>query len=583
MASSSTLPPSLRPTNRHRWPVADQVDLQQRHRGEKQAALGLLAWTQRYRALLNPTTVFDLERHKYLAGVYECQAAERAIMKPGQSGISEYAVSYALHALDQRRMNVLYMLPTVGDISDFSQMRIGPALEASAYLAGLVVDGHETGKKGTDRVRLKRLRGNFLVLRGAQVRTGQAGERRGASQIKAVPADAVVFDEFDEMPPGVEALGEKRLGHSETKEQIFLSTPTFPGVGIHVKWLQSDQRLWFVPCPHCGERQEVTIGDVVTEWDDLERPAHWHGEGEGRAWPACRRCGRELDRLAAGEWVATYPGRELAGFSFNKLVTAQNDPLAVVMALRTTDPYKRQEAFNQDLGQPYRPRGGGLTETELDGARRTYGHGPVSGERGCVMGVDVGRFLHVVIRGPVDTETGERPQRWAGVVAGFEEAGRLMRRFRVRTCVMDALPETRKAREFQEGQDRGRVWLAYYGEAVDRRAEMAHWKDEEGAVTLDRTRMFDEVFASMQDGGWTLPGDIRAVADYYPHLQAPVRVLERSAVRGVTVARYVETGPDHFAHAELYALAATMAPRPSLAVGVLAQGRVKGGWVGRRG
>ncbi len=85
MASSSTLPPSLRPTNRHRWPVADQVDLQQRRRGEKQAALGLLAWTQRYRALLNPTTAFDLDRHRYLAGVYECQAAERAIMKPGQS------------------------------------------------------------------------------------------------------------------------------------------------------------------------------------------------------------------------------------------------------------------------------------------------------------------------------------------------------------------------------------------------------------------------------------------------------------------------------------------------------------------
>lgn len=552
-----------------------ELELRRRRQAEGTDILPLLAWTQRHRRMLDSSTPFDIDNHRYLKGIYEDTNPERVINKSGQGGASEYAISTAMHACDQRGMDVLYLLPTIGDISDFSQMRIGTALEASPYLATRVAQ--------TDRVQLKRVRDKHLVLRGAQVTNSQAsGQRRGASRLKAVPADLVIYDEFDEMPPGVEALAQKRLGHSQYKEQLFISTPTYPGIGIDAKWQESDQRLWHILCPSCDHRQHLTIDHIVLEWDDLERPKIWHGQSEDRACCACERCGKELDRLAEGEWVPTYPERDLAGYSFNKLVTAQTEPLAVVQALMTTDIWLRQEAFNQDLALPFHPQGGGLTDAELDAVRRQYIHAkPQPNERGNVMGVDVGRVLHVVIRGPVTQTTGERQQRLATEVATFEDVGRLIRQYKISRCVMDALPETHKAREFQEDFIK-KVWLAYFGPEISKRGELATWKEEggkrgepwAGTVTIDRTRAFDELQSVFIDNTWTLPQNARDIPDYYAHLKAPVRVINRQPNRP-DVARYVSSGPDHYALAELYALTATYAPRGAH-TGVLVQSKVKG-------
>ena len=101
----------------------------------------MLAWTERYRAMLKPDMPLDFTAHPYLVGLYACQAHEVVVYKAAQMGASEYAISYALHTADQRRATVLYVFPTDVHVSDFSSARIGPAIEASEYLASLVVDG----------------------------------------------------------------------------------------------------------------------------------------------------------------------------------------------------------------------------------------------------------------------------------------------------------------------------------------------------------------------------------------------------------------------------------------------------------
>lgn len=531
-------------------------------------SVNLLAWVQRYRGSLAEGVAFDLSQHRYLRGVYEETGREIAIMKSGQGGASEYCISRALWSCDVRQMNVLYLLPTTGDISDFSQMRIGSAIDASTYLAAIISGAKEDGKRPADRVQLKRIRDRWLVLRGAQVRVGQTTDgtpRAGASRLKSVPVDLVVYDEFDEMPHGVEALAVKRLGHSEHKEQVWVSTPTYPGAGIHAKYLLSDQRRWEVPCPHCGAWQPLTIEQIVIESDELGRPVAWNGQADGRAWCACVKCGKEIDRLADGRWQPQNPGAGIVGYTFNKLATAQNDPLSVVMALQTTDESKRQEAYNQDLALPYKPRGGGLDAGQLDACIRPYQFGAVKLERP-VMGMDVGRVLHVVIRGPVDQATGGRPLRWAGEVNDFGAASRLIRQYNVERCVVDALPETRQARGFQQAHAPRLVWLAYYTDD-SKSGEPASWKEERGVggwagtVTLDRTRIIDETITRFMEQANTLPGHIKALPHYYDQLQAPVRVIQRTH-DGRTIARYVETGADHYAHAEAYATAASLEARP---------------------
>lgn len=518
--------------------------------------LDLLTWSILRRPVLKPGVPFNIETHLFLADIYRCTARRQVIYKASQMGASEYAISYALHAADERAATGLYIFPTDTHVSDFSTARIGPAIEASPYLESIIVEGGgaiEDGKKkkGADRVTLKRIRDRFLYLRGAQVKpNGQA------PQLKSIDADVVIYDEVDEMDPRAPAIGRKRLGHSAIAEERFISTPTYPNFGIHAYWLVSDQREWFIRCEACGERQPLSIHSVVEEFDSLGRPVHWHD------YAACSKCKKPLNRLAPGEWVAAYPDRDMAGFHLNKLFSPLVDLAEVVSALDTTDETKRREAYNQDLGEPYTPRGGQITDQVLDECRRQYAHGPVAGER-TVMGVDVGKTLHVVIRSPENPETGERLQRFAGEVDSFEELGRVIERYNVGCCVIDALPETRSARKLQEDFSAGRVWLAYYVQqrVGSKRADPWEWDAAKGVVNLDRTRMLDLTLSRFYDHSNTLPANARDIRDYYRHLKASVRVLE-DGPNGEKIAMYVNAEPDHFGHAENYCTVASASGGP---------------------
>lgn len=519
-------------------------------RGDGPPPLDLLSWTSVHRMYLRPDNRFSLPDHLYLVDMYQEAAREVVYMKAGQIGVSEMLVSYAMHACDQRAADVLYVMPTMHDVSEFSQSRFGPALESSDYLTS-IVQGASRSIRGADKVSLKRIRNNWLYLRG-----GTVDNRGYARQLKSIPVDVLIGDEIDEMDERTMEIGRKRLGHSPIKEVRMASTPSYHGFGVHREWERSDQREWFVPCNHCGTWQTLEIDQVVEAWDDLKRPFVWHGQEEGRAWVACIKCGKELDRLARGEWVAKYPNRDVVGYHPTKLMAAHTPIIEVVRNFQTVDETKRKEAYNQDLGLPYTPAGGRMREADLDACRREYGHGPDDGVT-AVMGVDVGKVLHAVIR--VRADSGNRKQLFAGAVPTFEDVGMLMKQYRVKLCVVDALPETRAARAFQASFTDKIVWLCYYAgsEQGTKTQEPATWDYRKGIVNADRTRTLDATFARFYEETNTLPAGIRNVEDYYDHLTAQVRVVETKP-DGTKVARYVQEMDDHYAHAENYATIASM-------------------------
>lgn len=522
--------------------------------------MSLLEWTMIHRRRIDPKNLFDLASHLYIVELYTLVHQEIVVKKAAQLGLSEWAVTYTLYGCDVRGMDVIYIMPTAGDVSDFSQARFGPALESSKYLDSIVVPAQgaanqygPAGKaRGVDKVTLKRVRDSFIYFRG-----GRVANDGSAPQLKSVPADAIVADEVDEQDPRAIEVARKRLGHSDIAEVRAVSTPSYPGVGIDAMWADSDQREWLVPCGACGYWQQITIDHVVIEFDELERPVTWHGQAEDRAFAACENCGRELDRVAPGRWVPRYPGREVAGYHPTKFISPITDLLKIVKNLTTTDETKRREAINQDLGETYVPRGGQMTDEVLDECRRGYGQGARPGI-GLYAGVDVGSLIHVVIRTGKHPERGETELAFAGAVESFEELGRLMKRFKVKKMVIDALPETRKCRELQAGFGTGVVWLAYYADDT-KWEKSANWDEDKGVVNLDRTRSLDEMYSLFYDIKSLLPGDARGIEDYYDHMKAPVRILEEKQ-NGVKVARYVESKPDHFAHAENYCKAAMDAP-----------------------
>lgn len=529
---------------------------------------------------LKPGVPFDLSQRHYLKHIYANDSFhEMVIMKAGQMGLSERAVSGLLYDADVHRANGLYLFPNDKLVSDFSAARFGPAVESkvSPYLASILVSG-AGDERGADKVSLKRVRDAFIYFRGATLKGNEKGEGVRAPQLESIDADSLIVDEFDVMDRRALPIARERLGGSAIKREIILSCPSYAGFGVHREYVKTNQRIWHIKCGHCGEWCAIDgLELLVKEYDALNRPMGWNGMGEGEAgeigepYLACLKCGGKLDRLAEGEWVPKFPAVAREGYLVLGLVSPRKTLAEIITALQEIDESDRQQAYNKKVGLPYKSSFAlSLTESILNGCRREYLHGRITSGAWC--GVDVGSVMHVVIR---DKTT--REQLYAGTVATFEEVSNLMRIYAVSVCVIDALPETHKVREFQAAHPRGKVWLAYFnrGEVGSGRESFATWNGKESKVDIDRTRSLDDMLAKFIAASNnvqgvphnTIPANARDIRDYYRQMCAPERQLIKDA-RGNQVPVYIESEADHFCLAECYTNVAALCP--------LAQGWARG-------
>jgi len=182
-------------------------------------------------------------------------------------------------------------------------------------------------------------------------------------------------------------------------------------------------------------------------------------------------------------------------------------------------------------------------------------------ENGIYMGVDVGIKLHVAIRQHLGED--RTHALFIREVDSFEDLAELITRYDVRRCVIDALPDLHKAREFARVR-RQKVWLAYY----DRQDSDHHWVKGKGSdvaiVHINRVQALGEMFDLFHKSKAELPSDARylggrverGIGEYYREMMALRRTLVENA-QGNWVSRYVSEGrADHYAHAEVYCMLA---------------------------
>lgn len=527
---------------------------------------------QKARPFLKPGVAFDLSQRHYLKHIYANDSFhEMVIMKAGQMGLSERAVSGLLYDADVNRATGLYLFPNDKLVSDFSAARFGPAVESkvSPYLASILVNASGE-ERGADKVSLKRVRDNFIYFRGATLKGNEKSDGVRAPQLESIDADSLIVDEFDVMDRRALPIARERLGGSAIKREIILSCPSYAGFGIHREYVKTNQRIWHIKCEHCNEWNAIeSLEMLVKEYDALNRPLAWNGMGE-EPHLACLKCGGQMDRLSDGEWVPKFPNVEREGYLVLGLVSPRKSLAEIVTALQEIDESDRQQAYNKKVGLPYKSSFAlSLTESILNGCRRDYLHGRITGGAWC--GVDVGSVMHVVIR-----DKATRDQLFAGTVATFEEVSNLMRIYSVTACVIDALPETHKVREFQSAHPRGKVWLAYYGgDSGTENQSFAVWNGKESKVDIDRTRALDDMLSKFTAASnniktiqhLTIPANAKDIRDYYRQMCAPERQLIKNS-KGNQVAVYVESEADHYAHAENYCNVAALCP--------LAQGWARG-------
>jgi hypothetical protein len=486
---------------------------------------------------------FDLRDHQYLRGIYEDDHPYIVIRKAAQMGASEYAISRALHFAVTKGGRTIYYFPTDNDVGEFSRDRFGPAINRSEYLSGLVKD--------TDTAGLKQIGEGSIYFRGTNSRT----------RMKSVPADFLIFDELDEMVPANVELARKRLGHSAYGWELYLSTPSFPGYGIDLAFEATDQCYWLLRCPGC--RTWHCLEDEFLErhgspQDPRAEICFVRGE-PGRETIVCLDCGHALDP-AEGAWVAKRPQECRRGYAVSKFASsvvsqqdrsqgAQTKPAALLRQWRETQ--FPAEFYNSELGLPYLDAEGGLAEQDLQAL--VGGYPMMATGRECVMGVDQGNGLHVVVKEPkedgyaITVYVHHEPM----TDETFSHLDHLMDAFDVRACVIDALPNTHAARAFAR-RFRGRVWLSYYG---NQKGKVSWGYDQENSpiVNVNRTEALDAWRDVHKQAKRRIPRIEGQMTTYVKQMTNILRSIEEDSVTGAKRATWIKRGPDHFAHADSYA------------------------------
>lgn len=451
-----------------------------------------------------------------------------AIQKASQMAVSTYCILWVLWLCKTKRARrgTIYWLPTDGDVSDFVNTKLDPLIRGNSdegnplsceLLNAIGAFGKQTNNQG-----LKFLYDIPTIWRGI----------KSKSAVKSISADAAVYDEFDEADQSQVAQARKRLSASEHKLERELSTPTIPDYGINKRIQNTDHCHFAFKCEHCGH------------WNILEEnfPSCFQENKDGKYIRTCSRCRRELS-VASGTWVKKNLGSKLRGYQVSQLYSPYVSPDEIMLEYRTTE-FPGHFA-NHVLGKPFLSATDRISKDlvlSLCDPMRSMGDSSINPT---AMGVDVGADLHVTIIKP-------KPRKqivFAGTVKDFEELTILMLRYNVKQCVIDALPETRKVREFIK-KHRHSAWMCFYVEA--QKGSYA-WNEEEQQVNVNRTESLDASGESFFKKTISLPQRIKILEDFGQHFENTVKVVEEDKKTGSRRYIYKKLGPDHFRHSHNYA------------------------------
>jgi hypothetical protein len=490
--------------------------------------------------------------HPWVREMHDSQAPFNYAMKGAQLGVTEVGINRAFYVLDRLRRDVLYVLPTALNASDFSKSRFGPALSHSPYLEALFSD--------TDAVNIKRTPTNTLYVRGS----------RGDSNLKSIPVSELILDELDEMNQKQIELAIRRLDGQRIKHVWGISTPTIHGHGIHKYYQGTTQEHFHFKCPCCSRWTELLWPDCIEIIGEHVADVRCKD-----SFLKCKECKGRLEHqdkpsfLRAGKWIATnqQASADYRGFHISQLYSFTVSPAELVQYYMrgTGDEFAMKEFHNSSLGQPFINDGAKVSDDDIDhcigGHSKEDARPESGGSRIITMGVDQGKWSYVSINEwffpswTIDINAASHGRvLWEGKFYEDEwdtRLNELMREWQVLACVIDADPQINEARRFAR-RFPGYVWLCRY-RAGQSAKEISLTNEDDGApmATVDRTNWLSASLGRFrQPRRIELPKDVSH--EYREHIKSPVRTYKKDD-EGNVYATFESVGADHFAHAQNYA------------------------------
>lgn len=493
----------------------------------------ILAWIAKNEIKNEKGDPIEFTEHLFLSAIYRDQSPKLVVMKAAQVGLSTLEVLKNIYDAHRYKMDIIYTLPTDDDVRTFVSGKVNRIISNNPLLEGYTAD--------KDSIEQKMIGGQSMMY------FRSTWSKRKATM---VTADRLVHDEKDSSKQDVIADYQARMQHSKFQQTHTFSHPSVAKKGVHMEWLQSDQREWFITCPHCHKQQFL-------EWDteddrkmsvDLVRREFICKHCKGILGDDDRALGHWRPRkfLKKPEWRGYHVSLLMAPYqSADQIIKKYEDVLA---GEQTMDFF-----YNKVLGLPYAGGGNVVTEETIMGAHTTEPNKYIGR---LVIGVDTGVMLRYVI--------GNRSG-----LAGYGEVKDYMpddvnqlpleqtleyflKKFPNSIMVIDQGGDIIGSRKLRMKYP-GRVFLCHY--LTDRKTyQLMKWgeKEENGNVQADRNRMMQMVIDEFKNKSIALYGKNKNDwYDYWLHWSHIYRVWEDDLL-GVPRYKWLRDGRDDWVHATIY-------------------------------
>jgi len=278
--------------------------------------LTLSEWSDKYRYLSSKNSAepgrWRTSRVPYLQEIMDVlsdDVTEKVVfMKSAQVGATEIMCNMVGYVIHHKPAPMMIVEPSLDMTKRLSRQRIQTMIDDSPALEERVKPNRERDSGNT--ITLKEFPGGVLVMTGAN----------SASSLRSMPVKYLMMDEIDSYPLDLDSEGnplEIAIKRTQTfrNRKIFLaSTPTVRNFShIELEYENSDQRTYYVPCPHCNTQQILKWSNVTFDKDNPLDVTY-----------RCEDCGVLIDEkyklqmIDQGEWIATKK-HPVKGYHINAL------------------------------------------------------------------------------------------------------------------------------------------------------------------------------------------------------------------------------------------------------------------------
>lgn len=267
-------------------------------------------WADRYRKLDSKSSPepgdWRTSRTPYLREIMDnmsvhVQVQETVVMKGVQLGFTEAANNMVGYVIHQAPGPGLFLEPSEDLANRNVRQKINPMINATPELTSRVPK--QRSATGGNTIEEKEFPSGIWMFKWASSTAG----------LRSASIRYLVLDEISEYAAEIgeqgdpESLARKRTNAFGRRKKVYIpSTPTVEGMCRIAKlYDDSDQRRYFMPCPHCGEL--ITFEFRQLKWPTgLPSQAHY----------VCQECNADIqhwqktEMLEAGQWLATNPDNE---------------------------------------------------------------------------------------------------------------------------------------------------------------------------------------------------------------------------------------------------------------------------------